>query len=210
MGMFEWLKDFFGRAKPGRIIDGLKIPEAYTPLEEWEQAHPGKAPPPSSLRKMNGTIPFIFDETNQKYQKFFSQCQEDTKSLGKAITHELDARDLPLWPSQKKFSPAKKKKYMKLSFIIRPIFFSSEEEKTEATRWQGEGISFVLHFDENHIFQFARLQYGRLSNINFFKNRVVNELLKKRELLAEAYGNWPLTAKIIVDICEENKEFLVF
>lgn len=201
--VLEQLKTFLFPSSNFLIIDGIRIPKAYTLLADWEKRYPGKTPPPSSIRIFKKNYSLVFDPSDVEYNAFLEQCKKDSNSLRKTLSDELRARGLPL--SEGKLSESKKKMFSRVSVIIRPPFFSSGEEKSEETRWHGEGISFILHFDENHRLQAPRFLWSAgYQEENVFKNNVGIEMKKNSEALSQCYGNWSLMAKILVDYMEKH------
>ena len=208
MGIWDW---FFGssqKKKEELYIQGIKIPEAYTSFLEWQKKNTGKNP--LFIRYFEGKekYPFVFDENNAAYKTFSVRCLEDTKKLGKAIEEELKKRDLSLWPSAKKFPASKKRNFLRLSFLIRTPYFSSQEDKSE--RWEGQGIGFVLHFDQNHRFHLARtyIHESDNSNISLLKNGVAYILNTEKDMLNYSYGNWAEMARVLLNAVERKKEYL--
>ena len=208
MGIWDWLFGSSQKKKDELYIQGIKIPEAYTALGEWQRKNLGKNP--SALRYFEGKekYPFFFDENNAIYKTFSVHCLEDTKKLGKAIVEELEKRDLSLWSSAKKFPASKKKNFLRLSFLIRTPYFSSQEDKSE--RWEGQGIGFVLHFDQNHRFHLARtyIHGSDNSNISLLKNGVAYILNTEKDMLNYSYGNWAEMARVLLNAVERKKEYL--
>ncbi|MDP3728463.1 MAG: hypothetical protein Q8R18_03330 [bacterium] len=206
MGIWDWL--FGSRKKEGMYIKGVKIPAAYTPLAKWLAGNPGKNPSNIRFFEGNKKFPFVFDNENAVYKTFDVRCREDTKKLGKAILQGLEERNLPLLGSSKKFPSSKKNNFLRLSALIRTPYFSSEEEKWD--RWKGDGLAFVLHFDENHLFHLARVYiHGKdNSNISLLKNNAVYILNTEKDMLTYSYGNWAEMARVLLDAIERNKIYL--
>lgn len=177
-------------------VNGIRIPSAYTKFDKVGKENiSGK-----KLRIFDLKYPFIFDPENAEYNLFIEKCRADTKELRKALTLELEKRTLPFLGTQKRLSREKRENNYRISFLIMPPFFSSEEDKTD--RFQGEGVSFILHFDENHNLHTQRSFFNGPSSIDFFKNRVLNEVSRQKKVLSAAYGDWQLFAKILADIIE--------
>ncbi|MBS3154731.1 hypothetical protein J4424_05490, partial [Candidatus Woesearchaeota archaeon] len=70
MGIWDWLFGSSQKKKDELYIQGIKIPEAYTALGEWQRKNLGKNP--SALRYFEGKekYPFFFDENNAIYKTF--------------------------------------------------------------------------------------------------------------------------------------------
>ena len=210
MGIWDWLFGSSQKKKEEFYIHGIKIPEAYTSFLEWQKKNTGKNP--LFIRYFEGKekYPFVFDPDNAAYKTFSVRCLEDTKKLGKAIIQELEKRDLSLWPSSKKFPASKKKNFLRVSFLMRTPYFSSQEDKSE--RWEGQGISFILHFDQNHRFHLARtyIHESDNSNISLLKNGVAYILNTEKDMLTYSYGNWGEMARVLLNAVERKKEYLCY
>lgn len=167
---FSW----FRKKEEPLILDGVQIPPGYTPYrhagqktsyvlcQKGEDISHLPIPPGKKLRAFyeggNHQIAylFLFDEHNQEYQKLLGQSRKDTKSLAVALAEEIGKRDLFVWPSLRRFPNSKRGTKIRFEVLLRPVHFSSFEDKSN--RWSSKAtpLSFVFHFDENGHFQCIR------------------------------------------------------
>ncbi len=208
MVSFESIFSWFRAPQKFWMYNGIRIPSGYIPLDVWQKKHYSEQVNGNSIRVFEGKYTFVFDKENKDYQLFLEQCKEDTKNLRKEFTKELKTRDLPLRGTQSRVGVNVKANTFSVSFLIRPPFFASQEDKSEENRWQGKGLDFVLHFDEDHRFHTARFMWNGFSRLSVFKHDAIKDLNNAAQALSGSYGDWPLMAKILADILEKYVEYL--
>jgi len=198
MGFWDWFKAFFS-SEGVLVLDGVRIPKAYTPLKDWQKQHPGEEVDGNAIRVFQEKYTFVFDKDDPEFLAFLDQCKTDTKSLRVALEQELRSRELPFTVKSK--PPASKRE---LGFLIRPPFFASSAEKEG--RLEFSSLMFVFHFDENHILQSVRFSIRENDPVyaQFFKGRFHRFLMEKKNELSAAYGDWPVFARIVANVLEER------
>lgn len=191
------------------LLEGIRIPQAYILLEDWRKQHPGQEVPGKDLRVFLEKYTFIFDQTNVDYLHFVERCKDDTRNLRKAFSKELQSRELPFRGTQVRAGRTRKNETSSVSFLIRPPFFSSYEEKNEDTRWQGKEIVFVLHVDENNFVTGLRYySKGDVPELTLFKRSMALWVTEHSTDLQYSYRDWPTFSHFLANGLEENMHHL--
>ena len=140
MRLFSWISKLFGTGESFLILDNVRIPKAFTPLQVWQKKHPQELVDGSALRVLHEKYTFVFDKNDPEFLLFLEKCTQDTRDLRNALELELRVRNLPF--SVKAKPPATKRE---IGFLIRPPFFESNEDKSD--RSKSSMIMFFFHFD---------------------------------------------------------------
>ncbi len=196
---------FEGHPEEETVIDGIRIPAAFRPIDI----------PPSALlstiqelrerlRWYNKQYAFLFNPDDREYREFLEQCRQDTKLLQKALQAEFTARGKQI-VAERKSKLGARKAWRRITFMIRPpLLTSSVTEKNPDTRWQLEGkeLTFTIHVDGAHSVQKVRAWKNPEQPGHMFESGAVSDELETpemKELLRQHYGQWDVMAKIIAD-----------
>lgn len=160
-----------------------------------------------NIRWLNKEVAYVFNPRDPEYLRFAEQCREDSKAFARALHEEFKKQGCPVWTKPSK-APATG--YRKMSFLIRPPFFSSMESAKANTRMDksDDRDNFVLHFDEDHTLQTVRYWSVKdekdpsAESINRFRNYLTSCLTDEGAFFKENYGNWPVIAKKIATIAK--------
>jgi hypothetical protein len=158
-------------------LEKVRIPPGFTQIKQDPIL---SSIPQDKIRWLNNKIAFLFDPKNLGYLAFMKQCKDDTKHLAKYLHIEASERDLSVWLKRSRI-PGSKKHFRKMSFLIRPPYFSTNMEKNKDNRMQLDENrdNFILHFDQNHILQKVRYWHSSDRNINYFRTIICSEIGKK-------------------------------
>jgi len=188
-------------------IDGIVIPNAYTPIMEKVDDPQALRTIDEHIRTFNRKISFIFDPQDQEYAAFLEQCRQDTKALAKHLEAEMQKRDLPVYAGRNR-KPKEKPDKEIVEILIRPPFLTSREDKTTRMNASRHKNIFVMHFDEAGTLHVVRnfmpidtsdrkIIFG-LQMIGYLKHPQVRQTLK------ETYGQWDEFVTPIADAIERT------
>jgi hypothetical protein len=196
-----------------RVVEGVVIPPGYEAVHTLEEALNPTIK--DSVRWLNRNVAFVFDPGNAEYLEFLERCRVDSRSLAKALDQELKERGVPVWLKAEDKMPRSKTHFRKMSFLIRPPFFSSNQAKSHENRMQKDSdrSNFILHFDEDHTLQIVRFWKpdaveGESESRRVYKTLgirlgITMALENEKEFFKENYGKWEVIAKKVADILED-------
>lgn len=200
------------KAADEMIIDGIRIPKAFRPLEiSMEELNRVRQELRERLRWFEGEHPFLFDDNDAEFKEFLDRCKQETKLLQKALQAEFDSRGKKIL-AERKSKPGARKQSQRITFMIRPPFLSSNMAKSGDNRWQQEGreMSFIIHVDESHAVQRVRSwQKPEEQSQQILVSMLIADTLEQpeaKEFLKKNYGNWGAMAKTIADTVIEAME----
>lgn len=169
------------------------------------------------IRWLNNAVCFVFDPENGEYLDFLQQCRNDTAALSLALEQEFSNRVMPFTTQTSKKIKGSKASYKRVSFLIRPVFFSTEidTQKTDKNRWQShpDRDVLVLHFDPAHNFQFSRCNVPtNIDPCNLgsyeLRNILSGIICEHAREMSECYGAWKAMASQICDYIKEAEEII--
>jgi hypothetical protein len=187
-----------------KYINGYKIPPGYTFFENFGRRFQA-GDIDQDIYWFNNIHPHTLDQKNPEYKKIIAQCKRDTKNLGNALQTQMDEMGVPFWTRRRAIKKSLKNTHRKVSFFIKPVFFSTSVDVPKEDRMYNDSTwdAFMLHFDENHKYHMPRFWVSDKKYIDDFRMLITKRVGQVKEALSEHYGDWEKMAIILAHILEE-------